>query len=175
MNNTPNEIEHEGNTLVRLPRIEDAREGDYVMISGKLFPVSYQNKIKTIWIKSGISEEQCSFEAMSSVIQYAYREKKAGVHEWIDMRILCMINSPIKQFATPDECLKHMNLILSREHGSPAELMRKGAEEAIQLTDDDWKTLERNQRKTYAEGSTYDLLITQALANCRPKKERIIQ
>ena len=151
--NIPDEIEHDGKTLKRLPRIEDVTQDDWVMISNELFPVSKYDG--DFYVLSGL------LSRFLRVIQAQYREKKSEVYPWIPKATgQCIMRM---------EEWEEINHFLTKEYGSPAELMRKGAESAIVLTEDDWQMYEQNHRKTYAEGSTRDLLVTQALANCRPK------
>lgn len=64
----PNEIIYEGKTLQRIPRTDDSREGDYMMISSELFPVSVYDGDP--YVLGGL------LTRYMRVVQAAYREKE---------------------------------------------------------------------------------------------------
>jgi len=145
---TPDTIEHNGKALVRLPRIEDAREGDYVMISNELFPVARYDG--DLYVLSGL------LSRFLRVIQAQYREK-AEVHDWINTAHMNEYENYV------------VNNILTERYGSPAELMRKGAEQAIILMDEEWEWVQDFYLRTISQETILFRLVTQSLANCRPK------
>ena len=155
--NTPDKIEHNGKTLVRLPDINDAREGDWVMISERLFVISETKKEGYSGDIYYLSVNYNDYSDLVEFIQAAYREKKTEVYKWF------VPNQPMSLDITD-----YVNKTLSDCYGSPESLMRKGAEQAIQLTEKEWQTLERDFDEVPI--AVYcRKVFEQALANCRPK------
>ncbi len=160
-----NEIEHEGKMLVKLTDdVDEAKDGDYVMISRAIRKVVVDMQNGECYVLSGNGDSKIHLSLVAEYIEAAYREKKPVVYEWLE------------KYRTDFTLhVEQVNEELSDKYGSPEALMRKGAERSIQLSEENWKAVEVHMMRCKLfddyENDVMFSLCSQALANCRPKNK----